>query len=72
MWQARGAVRGDAGRGSGCLGWNRCDDLTTEGKPCPRSRAAAGNRKTSHNPLGKANRHEFAPPHGEQNLAVSE
>ena len=28
--------------------------------------------KTSHNPLGKANRHEFAPPHGEQNLAVSE
>jgi len=28
--------------------------------------------RTSHNPLGKANRHEFAPPHGEQNLAVSE
>jgi hypothetical protein len=52
--------------------WSRCDDLTTKVSPARGAALLQETGKTSHNPLGKANRHESAPPHGEQNLAVSE
>ncbi len=68
-------MRGDAGRGSGYpLPRPGAAATISQRKVSPARGAALLQQtgKTSHNPLGKANRHEFAPPHGEQNLAVSE
>jgi len=67
-------VRGDASRGSGypSAGTGAAAAISLRKTSRARgNRVAAGNRKTSHNSQGKANRREFAPLYGEQNLVIS-